>query len=243
MRLSGTLHEGISSKFLRTIASPADDVQIWLATLDSISPNELDELANALDSSEHARARQFRFAQDRHRFVATRGFLRRLLGEKVNLPASGIEFAHGEHGKPEISITTHEDKLRFNVSHAAGFALFALAWNRNVGVDLESAARLTNPSGQLAKHVLSPHEFAIWSALPDDESRRRALLRAWTRKEAYVKATGKGLSQRLHEIEVALDAARPDPSIKIDRNWTLYDVDVPKDLCAALVVEQIERKP
>lgn len=235
---AASLHDETSAAFLQAHESPESDVRIWLADLDSIAPVELDELAGALDPSEHSRANQFRFAQDRHRFVARHGILRRLFGEMLSVPAAAIEFYHGPKGKPEIKSASEKGRLRFNLSHAAGFAIFALAWNRELGIDLESAARLTNPSAGLASRILSPRELAIWQKFPDAEQRNGALLRAWTRKEAFSKATGRGLSESFPQMELALDAESPEASLKIDRRWMLYDLGAPADFCAALVVEQ-----
>lgn len=218
------------------VESPEDGVEIWSATLDSISPNELDELAAKLDSAERARADQFRFAQDRHRYLARRGILRRLLGEALHRPAAALEFSYGAAGKPEIRNPDAEEKLHFNVSHAAGIALFALAWNRDLGIDLECASRLTNPSDELVQRILSRRELEVWRSLPAGEDRQRALLRAWARKEALSKATGRGLSESFQEIELVLDAAAPKSSLKIGESWTVYDLDAPPNCCAALAV-------
>lgn len=224
--------------FLRSVRSPERGVQIWLASLDTISPNDFKKLSATLNSSEDLRANQFHFAQDRHRYVARRGILRSLLGEMLNASADAIEFESGPHGKLEIKSPTGDSKLRFNLSHATGLAIFALAWNRDLGIDLECADRLTNPSDELAARILSPREFTLWRALAEGESRNRALLRAWTRKEAFTKATGRGLSQPLPEIEFGLEADDVDHSLKIGQDWTLYDLDAPPDFHAALIIEQ-----
>src|SRR5204863_518086 len=172
------------------------------------------------------------------------------------MPASRLVFEYAAHGKPAIAAEFSGDlPLRFNLSHSAGWAMFALAWDREVGVDLESAARLTrNVDGltALATRVLSTRELAIWRALPDTAAREAAFLRAWTRKEAYAKATGQGLFDKLTCIEVALDASAPKSSLTlhsstkegaITRHWTVHDLAAPDGFAAALAVAEKLNEP
>jgi 4'-phosphopantetheinyl transferase len=227
--------------YLEQLESPEDDVRIWIARLDSILPNDIAELQMMLDSSERTRAAQFRFERDRQRYVAARSILRYLIGIALGISASSVVFAYGPHGKPESAVRKNDERtLRFNLSHAAGLAIFALSWDRELGIDLEARERLSGEGRNLAglaARVLSPRELAVWRALPNELARRDALLRAWTRKEAYLKATGQGLSDELQSIEVALDAAKPQPSLT--RNgWMVHDLIVPGGFAAALAVER-----
>lgn len=230
------------------LETPVSGVRIWRANLESIPASELEELGKLLDSAENARAARFHFDRDRRHYVASRGLLRRLLGEALKQPAASLVFAYGSHGKPAIAAGT-PSPLRFNLSHSAGWAMFALAWDREVGIDLECAARLDRDGNSLldlAARILSARELAIWRALSNDAQRRSAFLRAWTRKEAYAKGTGQGVFDELNRIEVALDAAAPKPSFTLSsahasepmRNWALHDLPAPEGFAAALAVEQ-----
>lgn len=237
------------SSLLQSIDSPANDVQIWAAHLEALPPAELDQLEATLDSSEHARAARFHFERDRRHYIASRGLLRHLLGSALDAPASGLVFEHGPQGKPALSSPIRQGRtLRFNLSHSTGWAMFALSWHSEVGIDLESVARLdrdTKGLADLATRVLSARELEIWRALPDAASRERAFLRAWTRKEAYAKAIGQGLFEHLIQNEVALDAAAPKPSLTLSsaaaddmtRHWVLHDLSAPEGFAAALAVE------
>jgi 4'-phosphopantetheinyl transferase len=226
-------------------------VQIWTAHLESYSPAEIEELSALLDGGEQTRAARFHFARDRRHYVASRGLLRRLLGIALDRPAPSLVFEYGAQGKPALAAASSPSRvLEFNLAHSSGWAMFALAWDREIGIDLEAATRLkrdVNALPGLAARVLSPRELAVWQALPDDAARDAAFLRAWTRKEAYVKATGKGLFDELGNIEVALDAASPRPSLAlrsipqegdIVRHWVLHDLSAPDGFAAALAVEQ-----
>ena len=241
----------MSLSLLQSADTPVSGVQIWTAQPESLSSAEIVELSASLDSAERARAARFHFEPDRRHYVASRGLLRRLLGAVLDTPPSALVFEYGAHGKPAISAAFLQGHtLGFNLSHSAGWAMFALAWDRDVGIDLEAAARLerdVNGLSGLAARMLSSRELAIWQALPEAAAREAAFLRAWTRKEAYVKAMGKGLFDGLGDIEVALDAAAPKSSLtlcsfpqegEIMRHWVLHDLSAPDGFAAALAVEQ-----
>jgi len=238
----------MSSYSLESSDAIVDGVRISTIHLESVSSARVKELSGSLDVVEQARAARFRFEGDRRDYIAAHGLLRRLLGDALDEPASAIAFQYGARGKPMIS-NPRLPTLHFNLSHSEGWAMFALAWNREVGIDLEAAARFGDEQKlrELAARVLSPREVEIWRSLPDAPQRRTALLRAWTRKEAYGKATGEGLFDGLQEIELALDAASPKASLMVcpfqrDQNamraWTIHELSAPEGLGAALVVEQ-----
>ncbi len=240
----------MSSPLSQTPDTSISGVQLWTAHLDSISSEELEQLSGVLDAAEQARGARFHFEHDRRHYLASRGLLRRLLGAALDKPASALVFEYGAQGKPALAAEFLQGRiLRFNLSHSAGWAMFALAWDRELGVDLESAARLERDGAGLsglAGRILSSRELSIWQALPDT-AREAAFLRAWTRKEAYVKATGKGFFDEVNRIEVALDAAAPKSSLTLAssprpnetmRNWTLHDISAPAGFAAALAVEQ-----
>jgi 4'-phosphopantetheinyl transferase len=231
---------------LQPVDAPVSGVQIWRAQLEALSPAELGELSALLDAGEHARAARFHFERDQRHYIASRGLLRRLLSDALDKPASALVFKYGAHGKPMLSPS--DRNLCFNLSHSAGWAMFALAWDCDVGIDLESIVRLkrdANGLAGLAARVLSARELAVWQALPET-ARDAAFLRAWTRKEAYAKATGQGLFDELMRTDVALDAASPKSLLTLRspkeggsaREWILHDLPAPDGFAAALAVEQ-----
>ena len=226
-------------------------VHLWTVELGSLTSGEVDELNAILDSDERARAARFHFERDRQQYVAARALLRQLLGATLNQPASTLVFQYGAHGKPALAVARHNDRiLHFNLSHSTGWVMFALAWDREVGIDLEAAAPVDRSEGNLsglAARVLSARELAIWRALPNVEARRAAFLRAWTRKEAYTKATGWGAFEEPRDIELALDAAAPGSCLTIPSSargegrrpgFTVHDLPAPKGFAAALAIEQ-----
>lgn len=173
------------------------DVHVWRARLDR-PPVPLGELAVLLSEPELERASRLRTA--RAPFVAGRGMLRIVLGRYLGRDPAAIELETGPEGKPSVT----GDALRFSVSHSGSVALYAFA-RRPVGIDVE---RLRDPSraAPVASRVLSEGERATLAALPP-ERRAAALLELWTLKEAYLKATGEGLSRAPRSVEV--EAAPP----------------------------------
>jgi 4'-phosphopantetheinyl transferase len=180
-----------------------DEVHIWQINLDQ-PDSMLQELTQVLSAHELARAKRFYFEQDRRRFIVGRSQLRSILGHYLGCEPDYIEFCYGPNGKPALASQSnaHRNILHFNLSHSQGLALCALAWNWELGVDLEYIRPLSTVE-QLARRFFSPEEHAFIQALPPDEQ-PRAFFRLWTCKEAYLKAIGKGLPFLLKYVEVAL---------------------------------------
>ena len=217
------------------------EARIWQADLETLG----DEVAAALDRTEEERAARFHFAEDRQRYRACRGLLRHLLGEISGQDPARLVFEYGAHGKPSLALP--DRAIRFNLTHAGRWAMFAIAREGEIGIDLEALERLDHEDGELARlarRILSEREFAIWEALPELAARRAAFLRAWTRKEAYAKATGRGMSEAFETIEVILDAAAPEPTLiapGLTNDWLLRDLPAPDGFAAAVAVARKER--
>lgn len=209
-------------------------VHVWTANLDEPAPP-----AEWLDPEESARARRFYFERDRRHFAAARSILRGLLGRYLDTSAGGIRFGYGGRGKP--SVVSPGTDVRFNLSHSNRRALFVFARARALGVDLEAGARLKDDWPALARRVFSAREQAELAALPPGQ-RRAAFLNGWTRKEAYLKATGLGIVDGLQTIEVTLGPARPCALLAgpAGTAWTLHDLRTDEDFAAALAVEGTE---
>jgi len=159
------------------------DVDVHCRNLDT---DRAAALYDSLSDEERRRAAAFRFDRDRRWFVARRGFLREILGGYLNLDPAAVPFAQDDYGKPAVA------GLQFSVSHSAGLALFAVSWRYKVGVDVEKIdpAREFN---QVWERFFTSRETEALRALPK-EQQTEAFFRCWTRKEAYVKARGVGLS-------------------------------------------------
>lgn len=176
----------------------------WLAHLEQPLSVELEPL---LSEDERERAERFHFDLHRHRFVGCRGTLRQILAAYLGANPRSIEFHYGFHGKPSL----RGAGIWFNLAHAEDLALFAIGDRPRIGVDLEWI-RDVPEMDLLVKTFFSPNEARVFAALGARE-KRMAFFRLWTRKEAWLKATGAGISHLLGEVEVSFLEDEP-PRIK-----------------------------
>jgi 4'-phosphopantetheinyl transferase len=145
-----------------------------------------------------SRASRFVFDRDRDRFIARRVVLRGLLAEQMHCAPADIAIEAGPNGKPELRGARHED-IHFNCSHSSGLALFALAHRTRIGVDMERV-RPVSHLAEIGRHYFTRREWSVIDAAPS--RRARLFFCAWTLKEAYLKATGEGLSRSPETIEL-----------------------------------------
>lgn len=163
------------------------------------------ELATCLSPEERDRARRFRFDRDRRRYVVTHAVLRGLLARALDLEPAAVVIVADTLGKPRLG--DEAAGLVFNLSHTGARALFALAHGVELGVDAEALKPLANMS-HLARDVFAPDELAEWEALPEAQ-RTLGFYGGWTRKEAVVKALGRGLDYPLAAFSVSLAPGLP----------------------------------
>jgi 4'-phosphopantetheinyl transferase len=224
---------------------PQDEVHVWRARLDW--PSEyIARLWQALSSDERERADRFYFPTDRTRHVIGRALSRLLLGHCLGITADKVRFQYGGRGKPSLATDLRQTSLNFNVSHSGDFVLVALAYRRNLGIDIERICANIEADG-IANRVFSASERLSLAALPAG-MRHDAFFACWTRKEAYVKGRGDGLSLAMDEFDVAflpgqeprLVETRHDPAEA--GRWTLRDLEAGPNYRAALAVEGADRR-
>jgi 4'-phosphopantetheinyl transferase len=211
------------------------ELPVWRLRLDW--PDDvIAALSENLAPDELERAHRFKFKRDRHRYVAARGQLRQILGRRVGRPARELRFAYGSYGKP--SLADNADGIEFNLAHSADLAVLAITPGSAVGIDLEYQQRRFDLDG-IARRFFAPGEVARLEALPP-AARPAAFFRCWTRKEAYLKAHGAGLSVALDSFEVTFAAGEPPRLLwtadGTERNWTLLELSVPAGFAAAAAV-------
>ena len=178
-----------------------DQVHVWRASLE-LDPWTLHALRQGvLSEDEMERARRLVFQRDRDRFVAAHGILRTILGSYLGLPPLRLSFTKGPQGKPALVEACGDPALRFNLSHSHGLALFAVACEREVGVDVEKM-RNDLDYDQIARRFFATSEVRAVGCLPHGE-RLRAFFHYWTLKEAFIKAAGHGLTLNLDQFEVS----------------------------------------
>ena len=202
---------------------------IALVELD-IGAEALTLYASWLDAGERARAARFRFDRDRNRFVARRGQLRALLGNDLGIAPGALRLAEDPNGKP---VLLDDPELSFNLSHSNGRALIATARGFAIGCDIEwRNPELACP--RVAKRLFAPVEYDALAALPSEQW-IAGFYNCWTRKEAYVKALGLGLSYPLDAFTVSVAPGEPACFISHEAGWTLSSFEPAPGYQAALV--------
>ncbi|MEP7356799.1 MAG: 4'-phosphopantetheinyl transferase superfamily protein [Anaerolineales bacterium] len=215
----------------------AAEVHVWAARL-ALPPLRLAELAATLDAGERERAARFLQPLHRDRFIAAHGWLRQLLGRCLLADPASLRFSAGPQGKPALPASA---ALQFNLAHSGEVALIALARGRAVGVDVEQVRAMPDAEA-IAARFFSTAEQAALAALPP-AGRNAAFFNLWTRKEAWIKATGAGLSYPIAQLTVALGAgdddcllsAGPDPATP--SQWRLRSLDAAPGYAAAAAAQ------
>ncbi|HUO09669.1 MAG TPA: 4'-phosphopantetheinyl transferase superfamily protein [Phycisphaerae bacterium] len=210
------------------LALVPNHIHLFLATTE-ISDDSIAHLDSFLSSEERERFARFRMPQKRNEAIVSRALLRERLSGFLDIPPAQIALAVNPHGKPHIEGAP----VYFNVSHTAGCVLLAVSGEHELGVDIESPREHLSHE-DLAKRYFTAAEHAALLEYPQDQ-RTIAFFRCWTRKEALLKAIGRGISGGLDTFEVPLgELSSP---LTLD-GWTLHDLAVPSPHIAALATRQ-----
>jgi 4'-phosphopantetheinyl transferase len=217
----------------------SDEIHVWRIALEP-DENVFEKLYTVLSADERQRAGLFKFEKLKNRFIVARGALRDILSRYLDCPAGTIALEYESHGKPKLAAAMNQNKICFNLSHAEELALCAVSRECPIGVDVEYVRPLADAE-KIAKRFFSPLESAAFCALPD-EQKPAAFFNCWTRKEAFIKALGEGLSHPLHRFDVsfldsepvALLNTRPDSQEAL--KWTLLALAPAENYTGALAV-------
>ena len=217
-----------------------DEIHVWRQPF-SVNAEEITALRGLLSSEERNREERYRFEASRRTFVVCRGMLRIFLGGYLGEQPARLEFTYSEYGRPELLAARDRAGVDFNVSHAENLALLAFSRNRRIGIDIEEVRRDFN-TGEIAERFFSAGERTRLRGLAPAE-RYEGFFRCWTRKEAFIKALGEGLSHPLDSFDVSI--GREDlprllatrPNAEEARRWRLWDIHVPSGYVAALAGE------
>jgi 4'-phosphopantetheinyl transferase len=224
------------------IILPDDEIHLWQSTLD-LPPSSVERLLSTLSVDEVTRADRFYFARDRLRFVAGRAIMRDILGRYLNCRPEQISFVYNSYGKPGLDRSVACTNIQFNLSHSSGRLVLAVG-RRRLGIDLEKI-RPGIASEDVAAHFFAPAEVCELATVPV-LYRVEAFFNCWTRKEAYVKARGEGLSTPLDAFEVSLAPGEPARLIKTvsddttSSGWALQALEPHPGFVAAIVAEKPE---
>ena len=212
-------------------------VHVWRADLE-VDESSQRSFLKLLAPDEESRAGKFRFAKDRRNFIAARGMLRVLLGKYLETNPAEISFEYSRFGKPGIA---NSNALRFNITHSQNIALFAFTKKFTIGIDVE----FVNPDIEvkdIAKKFFSTNEIMNLLALPVKQQ-ALGFFNCWTRKEAFIKAVGEGLSFPLDKFEVSLEPGKPAKLLATHwepaavSKWSMYSMSPEPNFVGSLVIE------
>jgi 4'-phosphopantetheinyl transferase len=220
------------------------EIHVWKADL-SVSEAELGGSESRLSEDEQDRAGRFHFAKDRGSYVVARAVLRTLLGSYLDTAAESLVFDYGPQGKPCLAPQTAADPISFNLSHSSTLALVALTRGHAIGVDVELIRERQNWE-EVAERFFTDDEVLALRALPS-AARTSEFFRFWTRKEAYIKGRGEGLSIPLNRFSVAGGHPGPvcaDDSMELEEfsRWSLHDLDPGAGFRGAVAVRAPEMR-
>ena len=180
------------------------EVHVWATVAPAL---KYDQLRATLSPDELARAERFRFEPDRLRFINRRGLLRLILASYLDTSPASLRFTYTDFGKPSLEGRVKVDNLTFNLSHSGELVRIAIGVDREVGIDVEVIDQSV-PIDSVAKNFFTPSEIAELASLPESLRRLRFFC-CWTRKEAYLKARGSGLTIPLDSFDVSGEPSKP----------------------------------
>ena len=210
-------------------------IHVWAFPIEP-EPDELNRLAAHLSPEEMDRANQFRFPRLRERYIAGRGRLRLLLGRYLEFEPAQLRFDFTPRGKPLLS----QSGIHFNLAHSNELALLAITKAAPVGVDLELIRPM--PDGlEIARRFFAAGEVAGFDKVTAN-ARDEAFFNLWTRKEAWLKATGDGISESLSKVELTFRAGEIPRVLAIDgdvsaaEEWSLHHLQPANGFVGALAI-------
>lgn len=219
------------------------DVHVWRVFL-PILESRKDGLEKFLSEEQIERGQRIIRYPERNYHPIKAGMLRALIGKYVDVNPVNVNFVISQYGKPALAPGLTEQKLEFNVSHSGDWFFLALALRNPVGIDVEATKR-DFPLVHVSGRFFSVREASVVKLMPES-SRPTTFFRIWVRKEAYIKAVGKGLSLSLKSFEApGLSSIRDHDDVTqtckfvgtLDNQWNFYDVPAASGYSACFVTD------
>lgn len=216
-----------------------NSLHVWCVSLE-VGETRLHSLKDLLSEDERSRAESYHFERHRRRYIACRGQLRKILAGYIQCSTTSIEFQYGDRGKPDLAAGQTASKTKFNVSKSEELALIAVTNAGHIGIDIEHLRPVSDAAKLAQRYFAAPEVETLLSA--PTSLHERIFLEIWTRKEAFIKATGQGLSYPLNQF--AVSAAHTDPVVTVkflpdsakSEDWHLTNISPQKDVLAAVAV-------
>ena len=218
----------------------SDALHVWRIHLDQ-SESVLSALEAHLSADEAQRANRFRRESDRARYIVAHGALRELLASYTKQTPHDISFGTTGNGKPFLVDERGEQPFQFSLSHSGEWAVVGLALSADLGIDIEQIDPNVKTDA-IAERFFSQSEFEALRNVPPGQ-RTIAFFSTWTRKEAYVKARGVGITDRLSRFSVSVNPEQipilltnsMDPHSVL--RWKIYDLDIAPGYAAAIAAK------
>ena len=217
------------------------DIQLWSIDINP-ARHRSEELRSLLSDDELERADNFRFNKHRDRWIASRAMLRIILSSIIDRSPESVIFDYDEYAKPCLGHSDSEAQVNFNLTHSNDLALLAVTSSGPVGIDVEQVKSLPSIDA-VVERFFSAAERLTFSTLSADEERLKAFYACWTRKEAYLKALGCGISKPTNTFDVTLlENSEPeivaiDGDKKAADDWLLFDLQVVPGYVGALAIQ------
>jgi 4'-phosphopantetheinyl transferase len=214
-----------------TLSLDSRAAHVWRVFLPTLNPWR-NQFETILSTEERLAANKLQMPGSRESYILRKGILRILIARYTGIPPDMIGFSRSFYGKPEIALPSCQSELQFNLSHSSDWMIVAFAKNIRIGVDLEHI-RTDFPISCIARRFFCPKEAELIQA-SNGTARLRLFFDIWVRKEAYLKATGKGLTQALDSFDVPLDSL-PIRLEDAQNTWLFSDLPVDKAYASSLV--------
>jgi 4'-phosphopantetheinyl transferase len=219
------------------------DVHVCAAHLD-LPLETLARFASILSEEEQERAARFRFETHHNRFVAGRAVLRSILAAHLDCAPDELDFNYGPNGKPALSGRLAQSGIFFNLAHSEDLALIAVTRVGPIGVDVERI-RPMSEADDLVERFFSARENTLFQTLPEDQ-KCAAFFNLWTRKEAWLKATGEGIGDSLNRVEVTFLPGESPQFLALPQesgvfnNWALRDLAPANGFVGAVALPNVQ---
>lgn len=217
-----------------------NNIHVWCSSLQQ-SGDVVEQLSSLLDTEERERAARFQFEHLRRAFRVARGTLRLILARYLEVEPGKLQFRYTANGKPYLSDPADPKGISFNLSHSGDLVLYAITRGRQVGVDIEQI-RPVPELMNIAANTFSQEEYSQLKTVAENQ-KLDAFFNCWTRKEAFIKAIGEGVSFPLDQFDVSLAVGRPARLLRIRGSkeaaacWSMFGWQPAEGYVAALAVE------
>ncbi len=217
-----------------------NQVHIWATALDQ-PPIALATLRNTLSGDELLRSQRYATPELQQRFIIGRSILRMLLSRYTGLAAKSVGFVYGKNGKPALDEQSDASSIHFNMSHSANLAVYAFSAQTALGVDIEYVQPVPD-MWRVAQRFFAAEELSVLRGIPE-EQQLRAFYRCWVHKEAFVKASGRGLTHGLDSFAISFaheqpaTLLQPSGNLETDIPWSIAKLPLPHAYEGALALQ------